>query len=210
MIALGGPWVGEGAIIEAVGNQSRGVPQHQAALFDGDGPAELRGGGGQLRSTEPLVGQRSPLVARSLHGVVAHRRVDRVAVGQWIVERDSGAEGLDRLVAEMSKGRRGLEGDSCSAIAEWEVGCVVELQGAARPRPVPGETTHSLTTWELLRAGVKSMAVPSGPLLPTAVTVAVCRLAGAPTVIASPTAKPSARRTLMRVAPAPAGALRLV
>ena len=54
------------------------------------------------------------------------------------------------------------------------------------------------------------MAAPSGPWLPTAVTVTASWLAGVPTVILSPTAKPSARRTLIRVAPALAGAERLV
>ena len=46
-----------------------------------------------------------------------------------------------------------------------------------------------------------SMAAPSGPWLPTVVTVTASWLAGVPTVILSPTAKPSARRTLIRLAP---------
>ena len=54
------------------------------------------------------------------------------------------------------------------------------------------------------------MSAPSGCWLPTAVTVTVSWLAGVPTVIRSPAAKPSARRIRMRVAPALTGAERLV
>ena len=48
--------------------------------------------------------------------------------GQRAVERDAGAKRLDRLVARVSKGRRRLEADSRSAIAEGKVGRMVELQ----------------------------------------------------------------------------------
>ena len=40
LVTLGGPWVDEAAVVEAVDNQASGVTQHHAALFDGDGAAE--------------------------------------------------------------------------------------------------------------------------------------------------------------------------
>jgi hypothetical protein len=54
--------------------------------------------------------------------------VDCVAVGQRAVEYDAGAKRLDRLVARMGEGRRWLEGDARSTIAEGEVCCIVELE----------------------------------------------------------------------------------
>src|SRR6202043_1134320 len=62
----GGPGVHKSAIVEAVGNPSRGIPQHHAALFDDDVMTELRRRGGQFRSSKPLVGLWSALVSGSL------------------------------------------------------------------------------------------------------------------------------------------------
>ena len=52
--------------------------------------------------------------------------VDPVAVSQWSVECDTGAKRLDWLVARMGKGSRRLEADSCPAIAEREIGRMIE------------------------------------------------------------------------------------
>src|SRR5258708_18830686 len=90
--------------------------------------AELRGGSSEFRSSKPLVGLRRALVPRSLDGRITYNRVDPVVVCQWCVECDPGAKRLDWLVARMGKGGRRLEGDSCPAIAEWEIGPVMESQ----------------------------------------------------------------------------------
>ena len=55
-----------------------------------------------------------------------------MALGQWAVERDAGAERLDRLVARVGKGRRRLEADPRSSIAEGKVGRVVELERSSQ------------------------------------------------------------------------------
>src|ERR1019366_9168939 len=117
LVPLGGPWVDEAAVVEAVDDQARGVTQHHVA-----------GAGGEGGATEPLVGRRRPLVARGRDPGVTHNRVDRVIVGQGAVERDAGAERLDGLVARVGKGRRRLEADPRSSNAEGEVGRMVELQ----------------------------------------------------------------------------------
>ncbi len=51
-----------------------------------------------------------------------------MSLGQWAGKRDAGAEGLDGLVAGVGDGGGGLEGDAGSAIAEGQVGRVVELE----------------------------------------------------------------------------------
>ena len=83
---------------------------------------------------------------------VAHNRVDRMVVRQWLVERDAGAERLDGLIARMGKGRRRLKADPRSPIAKREVGRMAELERCGQveassrsdhilvgdaPRPVP-------------------------------------------------------------------------
>src|SRR5271157_87383 len=90
-------------------------------------------------------------------------------------------------------------------LATW-----ANLSGAARSRPVPGETTHSSRMWALARAGVKTMTAPVGPAALTAVTVTTSLFAGVPTVILLPVAKPSTLRTKRWVAPAPTSVERLV
>ena len=87
---------------------------------------ELKGLGGQFRSSKPLVGRRRALVPRSLDGCIAYNLVDPVVVIQWPVECYAGAEGLDGLVARMGKGSRRLKADSCPAIAEREIGRMIE------------------------------------------------------------------------------------
>ena len=47
--------------------------------------------GGELRTAEPLVGRRSPLIACGRDRSVTHSRVDRVVLGRGSVERDAGA-----------------------------------------------------------------------------------------------------------------------
>jgi hypothetical protein len=127
LVTLGGPWVDEAAVVEAVDDQAGGVPQHHAAGGDGDGAAEDKGAlvARGLRTTGWA---RRSLVARGRDRGVAHNRVDRVAVGQGAVERDAGAERLDGLVAGVGKGRRRLEADPRSPIAEGKVGRMVELE----------------------------------------------------------------------------------
>ena len=117
LVTLGGPWVDEAAVVEAVDDQASGVTQHHVA-----------GAGGEGGAPEPLVGRRSPLVARGRDRGVTHNRVDRVVPGQGAVERDAGAERLDGLVARVGKGRRRLEADPRSPNAEGDVGRMVELQ----------------------------------------------------------------------------------
>ena len=80
MIAFSSPWIDKASVVEAVGNNARGVPQNDAALFDGDATTELRGLGGQFRSSKPLVGRRHALVPRSFDGSIAYNRVDRMVV----------------------------------------------------------------------------------------------------------------------------------
>ncbi len=57
-----------------------------------------------------------------------YHSIDRVVVGQGAVERDAGAERLDRLVAGVREGGGRLEPDSGSLDAEGNVGCMVEFQ----------------------------------------------------------------------------------
>ena len=120
MVTLGGPRIDEEAVVEAVDDQAGGVAQHHAA-----------GGGREGGAAEPLVGRRSPLIARGRDRGVAHDRVDRVVLRQRAVERDAGAERQDGLVARVGNGRRRLEADARSASAEGHVGRMVELQRAA-------------------------------------------------------------------------------
>ena len=72
------------------------------------------------------LGAGDALVSRCLDCGIAYGRVDRVVVGQWSVERYACPKRLDWLVARMGKGSRRLEADSCSAIAERQVGRMIE------------------------------------------------------------------------------------
>ena len=118
----------------------------------------------ETRASEPLVGFRRPLVARGRDRGVTHHRVDRVVVGQRAVERDAGAERLDGLVARVGKGRRRLKADPRSAIAEGEVGRMVELAAGQPDRgPCPDRSPSSPSICAWARAGVKSMPVPLAP-----------------------------------------------
>ena len=121
LITLGGPRVDEAAIVEAVGDQTRGVTQNHTAA-----------GAGERRAPEPLVGRRHPLIARGRNRGVTHGSTDncvnRVLFDQWSIQRDASAERLDGLVARMGKGRRRREGNPRSLVIEGEVGRMVELQ----------------------------------------------------------------------------------
>src|SRR4030095_9982705 len=95
LVTLGGPWVDEEAVVEAVDHQASGVTQYHCPRA-----------GGQGWAPEPLVGHGSPLIARRRHNGVTHNCVDLVVLRQRSVERDAGAEWLGRLLACGRKGRR--------------------------------------------------------------------------------------------------------
>src|ERR1700759_4085361 len=99
---------------------------------------ELRRLGRQFRSPKPLVGNRRALVSRSLDGGIPDNAVDPVIVSQWSVECDAGAKRLDRLLARVSKVGRRLEADACPAIAEREIGRMMELEGSCEIQACAG------------------------------------------------------------------------
>src|SRR5438552_19200339 len=107
MVTLGGPWIDETAVIEAVDDQAGGVTQHHVACVVGKHGA-----------AEPLIGRRSSLIASSRDDGVAHNRVDHVIPDQGFVESDAGAERLNGFIARVRKSRCRLEADSRSSNAE--------------------------------------------------------------------------------------------
>src|SRR5262245_23712185 len=115
MITLRSPWVDEAAVVKAVDHQASGVTQHHVPRA-----------GGQCWAPEPVVGHWSPLIARRRHNGVTDNRVDLMVLRQRSVERDAGAEWLDRFVARVRKGRRRLEADTSTPNAEGEVSRMVE------------------------------------------------------------------------------------
>ena len=105
---------------------------------------ELRSGRGEFRATKPLVRRRRALVPGRLDGAIEHDFVDPVIVGQWFVERYSGAKRLHWFIAGVNKGGRWLEADSSSTIAEGQIGGMMELQGTRQVEACARSTTiHS-------------------------------------------------------------------
>ena len=100
------------------------VDHHHAAGV----PQRDRAGAGGEHASEPLIGRRRPLVTRRRGQRVHHGRVVRVVFGQRAVERDAGAERLDRVVAECAKRRRRREADPRSHIGHVNARHVVELE----------------------------------------------------------------------------------
>jgi len=98
MVPLGGPWVDEQSVVEAVDDQASGVSQHHGA-----------GAVGESWPSEPLVGRRRPLVARVRHRGVTHHCVDRVGSDQGFVERDAGAERQTGSLLEWAKAVAGVK-----------------------------------------------------------------------------------------------------
>ena len=162
LVALGSPRVDQAAVIEAVDDQAGGIAQHHAALSEGNGAFKERNVRGELGAAKPLVGFRRALVAGRLDGGIMHHCVDRVLLCERTVERDTGAQRLDRLVARVGKGGRRLEGDSRSSIAEGQVFCMVEFERGAQLQTGP-RNDHSLgVSMRFLEGGGKVDAGASG------------------------------------------------
>ncbi len=82
----------------------------------------------ERRAPEPLVGRGRALVAGLV--TAASRTTASMAwsLARGLDESDTGAECLHWLVAGVGEGRRGLEADAGSPIAEGEIGGMVELE----------------------------------------------------------------------------------
>ena len=81
MVPFSRPWIDEAAVVEAVDNHARCVPQHHAALFDGDGATEERRIGDKFWTAEPLVGRLRPLIAGGGDRCVSHNGIDFMIFG---------------------------------------------------------------------------------------------------------------------------------
>src|SRR6185437_1686134 len=100
LVPFGGPRVYEASIVQTVNHQAGSITKHHSSFPNRNvESSEKKDVGGELRTSEPLIGGRRPLIARSFHRRVAHNRVDFMRVCQWAVELNAAAKRLDGLVA---------------------------------------------------------------------------------------------------------------